>query len=433
MEEKKEQNVAILMVHGIGDHNPGDMLKGVVNGFKKFFDKIRSLKPDERLINIETNIEKLDNDKELETFTLPANEENHSREREYKKYSFSVDISAEQISKKINFTCLDVNWAHLFDPPTTMEFLRWLRLTALGTLKNVNICFPFSMIGHIFRAMQLIPIWFISIIPSLVFEKLCPSFFKKIFILVGGDIQVYGVNDTKARRIIDHLKDLLKYEVLKNKGTKNDTANKSNKLPAFTDVIIISHSLGTVISYECIAELSKGSGSHDQNEGFDINKLTTLFTVGSPLDKFRYLWGTKKPNRFGPHVLVHKDLKWYNIFSYLDFVSAEIDLFSPGPDQFEVNNTVVPFIGHTMYWDNPKSMSYTFSRILDSLRTGKTDNEKLVNGYEQFIQKRKFNLELGRFSQILVRAVRWSVEFVPVGGAGYGIYCLLKHWGVIAV
>ena len=216
-------------------------------------------------------------------------------------------------------------------------------------------------------------------------------------------------------------------------GTQNNNSNKPNKLPVFTDVIIISHSLGTVISYECIAELSKGSGSHDQNEGFDINKLTTLFTVGSPLDKFRYLWGTKKPNRFGPHVLVHKDLKWYNIFSYLDFVSAEIDLFSPGPDQFEVNNTIVPFIGHTMYWDNLKSMSYTFSRILDSLRTGKTDNEKLVNGYEQFVQKRKFNLELGRFSQIMVRAGRWSLEFVPVGGAGYGIYCLLKHWGVIAV
>ncbi|OHB68175.1 MAG: hypothetical protein A2W17_01660 [Planctomycetes bacterium RBG_16_41_13] len=428
MEDNKEPNVAVLMVHGIGEHNPGDMLKGVVNGFQKLFDKIRSLKPEGRLIKIDTDIQKLDNDKKLETFTLPANEENHSREREYKKYSFSVDISAEQIRKKIYFTCLDVNWAHLFDPPTTMEFLRWLRLTALGTLKNVNISFPFSMVGHIFRAMQLIPIWFVSIIPSLVFEKLCPSLFKKIFIFVGGDIQVYGVNDTKARRIIDHLKDLLRYEVLKNKVTENEKSNVSNE---FTDVIIISHSLGTVISYECIAELYKESCSHNQNKEFDINKLTTLFTVGSPLDKFRYLWGTKKPNRFGPHVLVHKDLKWYNIFSYLDFVSAEIDLFSPGPDQFEVNNTIFPFIGHTMYWDNLKSMSYTFSRILDSLRTGKTDNEKLVNGYEQFIQKRKFSLELGRFSQIMVRAGRWSLEFVPVGGAGYGIYCLLKYFGVI--
>ena len=428
MEDNKEPNVAVLMVHGIGEHNPGDMLKGVVNGFQKLFDKIRSLKPEGRLIKIDTDIQKLDNDKKLETFTLPANEENHSREREYKKYSFSVDISAEQIRKKIYFTCLDVNWAHLFDPPTTMELLRWLRLTALGTLKNVNISFPFSMVGHIFRAMQLIPIWFVSIIPSLVFEKLCPSLFKKIFIFVGGDIQVYGVNDTKARRIIDHLKDLLRYEVLKNKVTENEKSNVSNE---FTDVIIISHSLGTVISYECIAELYKESCSHNQNKEFDINKLTTLFTVGSPLDKFRYLWGTKKPNRFGPHVLVHKDLKWYNIFSYLDFVSAEIDLFSPGPDQFEVNNTIFPFIGHTMYWDNLKSMSYTFSRILDSLRTGKTDNEKLVNGYEQFIQKRKFSLELGRFSQIMVRAGRWSLEFVPVGGAGYGIYCLLKYFGVI--
>lgn len=430
MEEVKEPNVAVLMVHGIGDHNPGDMLKGVVNGFQKLFDKIRSLKPEECLIKIDTDIQKLDNDKKLEIFTLPANEENHSREREYKKYSFSVDISAEQIRKKIHFTCLDVNWAHLFDPPTTMEFLRWLRLTALGTLKNVNICFPFSMVGHIFRAMQLVPIWFVSVAPSLLFEKLCPSFFKKIFILVGGDIQVYGVNDTKARRIIDHLKDLLKYEVLKNKVTEND---KSNIFNEFTDVIIISHSLGTVISYECIAELYKESCSHNQNKEFDINKLTTLFTVGSPLDKFRYLWGTKKPNRFGPHVLVHKDLKWYNIFSYLDFVSAEIDLFSPGPDQFEVNNTIFPFIGHTMYWDNLKSMSYMFSRILDSLRTGKTDNEKLVNGYKQFLKKRKFNLELGRFSQIIVRAVRWALEFVPVGATGYGIYCLLKHFGVIAV
>ena len=69
-----------------------------------------------------------------------------------------------------------------------------------------------------------------------------------------------------------------------------------------------------------------------------------------------------------------------------------------------------------MYWDNLKSMSYTFSRILDSLRTGKTDNEKLVNGYKKLLKKHRFNLELGRFSQIIVRSVRWSLEFVPVGG-----------------
>ena len=104
MEEIKESNVAVLMVHGIGDHVPGDMLMGVVNGFYNLF--VGSFKSKKGLVNIKTDLRELKDGKALGSYTLPGNEKNYSRVREYKKYSFYVDISGEQIRKKINFTCL---------------------------------------------------------------------------------------------------------------------------------------------------------------------------------------------------------------------------------------------------------------------------------------------------------------------------------------
>ena len=60
------------------------MLKGVVNGFQKLFNKTGSFKAEKSLIKIGTDIQKLENNKELDTFTLPANEKDHLRAREYK-------------------------------------------------------------------------------------------------------------------------------------------------------------------------------------------------------------------------------------------------------------------------------------------------------------------------------------------------------------
>lgn len=434
-------------------------------------------------------------------------------------YNCYVRLSVVSEITKINFTFIDVNWAHLFDRPDTMDFLRWFRRSLITILTRITISSPFKMIGHLFRFTQLFLFQPILFEVAFILMKCWPNAWNHIFLTVAGDIQIYAVNDTKARRIMHHLKALLKHKILKPESdfnwgefkqsftvenlcniiktkspsvTINNTVEDLNRLletetptlsdilfqeetshekismddiddpsikkliditkgyynknfselnsyeknnikrlnrlllektfpretpktlPEFDDVMIISHSLGTVISHECIAELSEEYEEIREKQKsanyFNIKKLPALFTYGSPLDKFRYLWGTEKPNRFGDQIKVHKDLRWYNIFSYRDFVSAEIDFYSPGPDQFEVSNF------HTGYWNNLKCMAYTFYCILDSMRTEKTHYENLKEKYKKFLNNKNLGYELKWQKQIFVRLERWVLEAMPVVG-----------------
>lgn len=87
------------------------------------------------------------------------------------------------------------------------------------------------------------------------------------------------------------------------------------------DVIILSHSLGTVVAYETL-----------KNFGL---KTHTLFTFGSPLSKGLVQKFLQVPDISRPQVM-----NWFNIWSLFDPISGKIEkLGCQAKDQYRIRNT----------------------------------------------------------------------------------------------
>ena len=149
----------------------------------------------------------------------------------------------------------------------------------------------------------------------------------------------------------------------------------------YDEVIIIGHSLGSVISYDLLNQLiiwdQKGcDGSHDV-----VGRTTRLITFGSPLDKTAFLFRTQvSPEHHyrealagveQPLILDYRlrpaSFKWINIYSSADVVSGKL-IYYDLPEQAsspvmsksmksEVNKVInvkaiglVPILAHIQYW-----------------------------------------------------------------------------------
>jgi hypothetical protein len=92
-------------------------------------------------------------------------------------------------------------------------------------------------------------------------------------------------------------------------------------LNANPDVIILAHSLGSVVAYETL-------------KNFDL-KIHTLFTFGSPLSKGLVQKFLQVPDISRPQLE-----NWFNIWSLLDPVSGKIQkLGCYAKDQYRIRNT----------------------------------------------------------------------------------------------
>jgi len=149
----------------------------------------------------------------------------------------------------------------------------------------------------------------------------------------------------------------------------------------YDEVIIVGHSLGSVISYDLLNQLivwdQKGcDGSHDV-----LRRTTRLITFGSPLDKTAFLFRTQvSPEHHyrealagveQPLILDYRlrpaSFKWINIYSYSDIVSGKLIYYdlpeqasspeeskSAEPNENRVINVkaigLFPILAHIQYW-----------------------------------------------------------------------------------
>lgn len=158
----------------------------------------------------------------------------------------------------------------------------------------------------------------------------------------------------------------------------------------FDRVFWVSHSLGTVISYNVMSdlfnranELAK-SGDQEQKDG--VNKfwasLQRFITMGSPLDKIAVLFGNKVLRRW-PHSLFDKMEKeeiladgeklkrriWINYYHFLDPVSGALTTKFISGNNRKLDNYhlkrffYIPGLAHTAYWKDKTILSYLLSRF----------------------------------------------------------------------
>jgi hypothetical protein len=92
---------------------------------------------------------------------------------------------------------------------------------------------------------------------------------------------------------------------------------------------VIAHSLGTVIAYHALTRGEPGA------TGRDPLPLTRFYTIGSPLEKFHFIWTSLFYPRLaspavhvdGQVIVAGPDVEWTNYYSPLDLVSGRIKRF----------------------------------------------------------------------------------------------------------
>ena len=267
----------------------------------------------------------------------------------------------------------------------------------------------------------------IGILTLALFKK--RSLFKDYL----NDVRIYVDPNGKLEELVrDRITQRVKAEFLRLVGLTEDfeeITDKSKLLEirgqrrSFKRVVWVAHSLGTVISFNVLAdlfwkanELDKAAdngceGSREKADRFR-NRLARFVTFGSPLDKIATLFpralkkwpspvlqdyppGTtekEKVTRFEPRtqkdprirrqMLHHGDLFdkslawgtiwswWLNLYHVLDPVSGPLDhktiRFAHAPVNFHVRRGWVPGACHSAYWRDPRLLKYMITRAYGS-------------------------------------------------------------------
>lgn len=159
--------------------------------------------------------------------------------------------------------------------------------------------------------------------------------------------------------------------------------------PAYGRVVVVGHSLGSLISYDMLngalledyvaepaRESERAPASEERSPLGVARRTAALVTFGSPLDKIAYLFRLQRPrsdivrevlsNSIQPLIMNpgFRPKRWINIYSWNDLISAKLDYFDPPggeePSQYpgRVDNLYdhaanVPLLAHNQYWKNP--------------------------------------------------------------------------------
>ncbi len=122
-----------------------------------------------------------------------------------------------------------------------------------------------------------------------------------------------------------------------------------------TKLIIVSHSQGTVISYDVLRQA-----------GRNYPGVRTWITMGSPLHKylsFPLSWGSKQLN-------MPDGLRWLNLYDPHDFVGrelgGELDWPAPQPEDVAIDNESHATNAHD-HWGNPQVVAAVTAEIRRTL------------------------------------------------------------------
>jgi len=148
----------------------------------------------------------------------------------------------------------------------------------------------------------------------------------------------------------------------------------------YDDVVIVGHSLGSVIAYDMLNDAinrdlllaSMPGGPAPLNV---VKRTALLLTIGSPLDKTAFLFRTQKDDAPVRETLAaavqpmivsyaNRPHRWINIWSRRDWVSGPLDFYDarPVPHPFaeravenlrEPRAPLDPVRAHTGYWVRP--------------------------------------------------------------------------------
>jgi len=234
-------------------------------------------------------------------------------------------------------------------------------------------------------ALERGSVWALLIAGSLII--------RRILVEYVGDIVAYVHSHTVDR--FDELRTKIRERVYKTaRAVYACRDNWGN--PEYSDIVLIGHSLGSVIAYDTLNRLINEdvSGAGGVLTLGVIDRTPLFLTVGSPLDKTAYLFGAQRKQRGGTYALAatvqpliqraaYRPARWVNIHSRWDPISGEIDFYGLEPegdregDRLTVRNLVDPdattlFLAHLEYWQG----TLIYRTLLDALPWGVTHAQR---------------------------------------------------------
>lgn len=211
-----------------------------------------------------------------------------------------------------------------------------------------------------------------------VLLALASAFVRSLLVQFVGDVAVYVMPYG-----VDAFNDLRRE--IKDKCTAVATAiygmrDAQGKL-VYDHVIVVGHSLGSVIAYDVLNQLIREDGA--DNDALNVVRRTPLFlTFGSPLDKTAFIFAVQ-----GRHTTEAREAlaatvqpmlqayerrpkTWINVHSGWDIISGHLDFYDPPePDPAKrVQNRPDPdatslLVAHTEYWKNDTVIGALYDAI----------------------------------------------------------------------
>jgi hypothetical protein len=149
-------------------------------------------------------------------------------------------------------------------------------------------------------------------------------------------------------------------------------------VPKYKKIIMVGHSLGSVLAYDTLNALINLDNVSDPGERRGVVERThALITFGSPLDKTAFIFRMAADNEqdwireqlaasVQPLIVSyplyrHASFHWINIWSRMDIISGSLDYYDdpvvPAADPKHVQNMIDPqarrpLLAHVQYWDN---------------------------------------------------------------------------------
>lgn len=149
-----------------------------------------------------------------------------------------------------------------------------------------------------------------------------------------------------TKRIDPLVLQILSYVRQKDKSILDDFAADFKRATEGADkVIVVAHSLGTVIAFDYLLKHSD-------------TKVDCLITMGSPLPLFAAAMGHLE----GLTILPPNIGRWFNIYSKRDAIAKSLSLLFPVKD-VEVKTKFWPIAAHTGYWQN-KATAKVIAEVL---------------------------------------------------------------------
>ncbi len=196
------------------------------------------------------------------------------------------------------------------------------------------------------------------------------AFIRLVLVQYLGDVAIY-VMPYKVDAFNDLRKEI-KEAVYKVAHAVYALRDKTGDRPAYDHVIVLGHSLGSVIAYDALNRLIHEDRVATSVDTLRVVSRTPLFlTFGSPLDKTAFIFGaqghgtTEARESLAASVqpliqsYEYRPESWINIYSPWDIISGYLDLYDlPGAtDARRVRNLKDPeattlLMAHTEYWND---------------------------------------------------------------------------------